>query len=150
VAKVTIYKEKAKALSKHHALEKTKLLTRQVQIGAWKKLLDNDNFKTGALYLSIKIKIDDRHGLIVGRVGSAKRYAMVIHQGAKPHLIAPRRKRGLKFYWPAGVGNPPLKVGKVVCYKGVVHHPGFKSNRYLLIPLVVEAPRFGFFPTPLV
>ena len=150
MATVIIYKEKAKALSKFHALEKTKLLTRQVQIGAWKKLLDNNNFKTGALYLSIKIKIDDRHGLIVGRVGSAKRYAMVIHQGAKPHLIAPRRKRGLKFYWPAGVGNPPLKVGKVVCYKGVVHHPGFKSNRYLLIPLVVEAPRFGFFPTPLV
>jgi hypothetical protein len=150
MAKVIIDKPKAKALSKFHALERTKLLTRQVQIGAWKRLLDNDNFKTGALYLSIKIKINDKSGLIIGQVGSAKRYAMVIHQGAKPHLIAPRRKRGLKFYWPAGVGNPPLKVGRVVCYKGVVHHPGFKSNRYLLIPLVLEAPRFGFFPTPLV
>lgn len=81
---------------------------------------------------------------VVGTVGSNVAYARIVHDGAKPHIIAPRRRRGLKFYWPAGVGNPPLVVGRVVCFKGRVHHPGHKSNRYLMIPLRQEAPALGF------
>jgi hypothetical protein len=42
--------------------------------------------------------------------------------GTKPHVIAARRAKYLRFYWP--------KVGKVVFFKSV-NHPGTKPNPFM-------------------
>lgn len=102
------------------------------------------NVDTGRLLKSLHSRIWLRKDMIRAEVGSSVAYARPIHDGSKPHLIRPVRRTGLKFYWPAGVGNPPLTQGRVVCYKGVVHHPGHRSNRYLTIPLMQVAPQLGF------
>lgn len=147
---VEIYTEKANALAKRYAIQRSVRLANKVQDQAREMLLDHRRIRTGRLYGSIKINVNAGGKKIVTRVGSDLSYAKLVHDGAKAHLIRPRRRRGMKFFWPAGVGNPPLKVGTVVCFKGVVHHSGFRSTRYLLIPLVKEAPKLGFFPPPLI
>jgi hypothetical protein len=150
MAKVQIYTEIADALSKKAAIQRTNRLANRVQDDARYRLTVNRNVVTGDLVRSIKIRMRNTRYKVTATVGSHLSYAMVVHQGARPHLIRPRRRKGLKFEWPAGVGNPPLLKPTMVCFKGVVHHPGFRSNRYLLIPLVIEAPRLGFYATPLV
>lgn len=142
MAKTIIFRAKADAYALELALRKVNDLTRVLEVHAREKILAHDNVDTGALLISIRTDTRVTTHKIKARVGSNRPYAMVIHQGAKPHLIAPRRKTGLKFYWPAGVGG--LTVGRMVCFKGIVHHPGIKSNKYLLLPLVIDAPRFGF------
>jgi hypothetical protein len=146
--RVKIDAAKRDAYSKRLAIERVVRLANRIQDDARRRLIANGNVDTGNLVRSIRIRITTTRYKVKGEVGSSLRYALVVHNGAKPHLIRPRRRTGMKFYWPAGVGNPPLTTGKVVCFKGVVHHPGFKSNRYLLIPLVIESPRLGFYPTP--
>lgn len=148
MARVQIYRARADLLSKRHAIARTVRLANRVQDDARFRLTVNRNVVTGDLLRSIRIKMHTGTYKITATVGSHLSYARVVHDGAKPHLIRPRRKRGMKFYWPAGVGVPPLVEGRVVCFKGVVHHPGFRSNRYLLIPLVLQAPRLGFYPVP--
>lgn len=81
---------------------------------------------------------------VVGTVAFNAQHALLVHRGAKPHPIRPVRKTGLLFYWPAGVGSPPLTRGRYVCFKGTVHHPGFRGMRYLTIPLLIEASRRRF------
>lgn len=44
-----------------------------------------------------------------------------IQQGTRPHTIAPRRARMLRFYWP--------KAGSVV-FARRVQHPGTKPNQF--------------------
>lgn len=100
------------------------------------------NFDTGRLYHSIRTKVRVYRHKVIGRVGTDVEYARPIHDGSKPHIIAPRRVRGLKFYWPAGIAG--LTVGRVVCFKGKVHHPGNRANRFLIIPLRQEGPPLGF------
>jgi len=48
------------------------------------------------------------------------------HEGTRPHVIRPRRKPLLVFFWP--------KAGRVVSFKHV-NHPGTKPNRFLTKPL---------------
>jgi len=149
MAKVVIYRARADELAKRHALARTVRLANRVQDDARYRLTVNRNVVTGDLVRSIKIRIHSTRYKVVAKVGSHLNYAIIVHNGAKPHLIRPRRKKGLKFMWPAdiaGPGRPP--VDTIVCFKGVVHHPGFRSNRYLLIPLVLESPRLGFYATP--
>jgi hypothetical protein len=143
MAKVTIYKQRAKSLALEHALRQTQRLVRAVTVAS-KARVGEQAFKTGHLYDSIKSEVRVYSLKVVGKVGSRLPYAMVVHEGAKPHTIAPRLRRGMKFYWPAGVGSPPLAVGRVVCFKGKVHHPGMRGRRYLIVPLKQEAPAFGF------
>lgn len=149
MARVIIYRAKAEAYALELALRRVNDLTRSLEVHARERILSHDNFQTGALLMSIRSDTRVWTRKIRSKVGSNRPYAMVIHQGAKAHLIAPRNRTGLKFFWPAGVGNPPLAVGRMVCFKGIVHHPGIKSNKYLLLPLVIDAPRFGFRVEPL-
>ncbi len=143
MARVVIYKEKANSLSLEHALRQTRKLVQRVQVGAQLRVAQQA-FDTGRLLSSLRTEIRVYSLKVVGSVGSKLPYAMVVHEGAKPHIIAPRLRRGMKFYWPAGVGNPPLATGRVVCFKGRVHHPGMRGRRYLIIPLKQEAPAYGF------
>lgn len=75
---------------------------------------------TGALKQSINYKVTrDSRGL-VALVGSDNRVALMHHTGTRPHIIAARRAKTLRFY----------SHGRIV-YAKVVHHPGTQPNRYL-------------------
>jgi hypothetical protein len=53
-------------------------------------------------------------------IGSELKYALLHHEGSRPHIITPSRAPELVF----------MRRGRVVHTK-VVHHPGTKPNRYL-------------------
>ena len=75
---------------------------------------------TGALKDSINYRIVRGGGGLVAIVGSNNHIALLHHQGARPHIITPRRAQTLRFY----------SHGRIV-YSKLVHHPGTKPNRYL-------------------
>lgn len=76
--------------------------------------------RTGALRASIHMRhLRDSRGQYV-KIGSALNYALLHHEGSKPHLIVPNRATILKF----------ATRGRVV-YAHAVMHPGTKANRYL-------------------
>jgi hypothetical protein len=53
-------------------------------------------------------------------VGSNLSYALLHHEGTRPHIIMPQRAKVLR-----------LSSKGRVSYSRVVHHPGTKPNRYL-------------------
>lgn len=59
------------------------------------------------------------HGLQT-RVGSPLRYAAAHHQGAKPHIIRPRKAGALRF-----------RIGARIVFASRVNHPGNRPNFYL-------------------
>lgn len=76
--------------------------------------------KTHALQRSINHKLATKSGGLVVAIGSNNKIALLHHNGARPHIIAARRAKTLRFY----------SRGRIV-YAKVVHHPGTKPNRYL-------------------
>ena len=75
---------------------------------------------TGALKRSISISHKrDARGQFV-RVGSPLSYALMHHEGTKPHIITPHRSQYLVF-----------TKEKRVIYATSVRHPGTEPNRYL-------------------
>ena len=76
--------------------------------------------RTGALRASIHMRhLRDSRGQFI-KVGSSLNYALLHHEGSKPHIIVPDRATILKF----------ATRGRVV-YAHAVMHPGTKANRYL-------------------
>ncbi len=76
--------------------------------------------RTGALRASIHMRhLRDSRGQFI-KVGSSLNYALLHHEGSKPHIIVPDRATILKF----------ATRGRVV-YAHAVRHPGTKANRYL-------------------
>jgi hypothetical protein len=65
------------------------------------------------------------------QVGSSVPYALMHHEGTRPHMIYPKTHRFLKFKpkGGAGAGWNVLADGSVLARK--VRHPGTKPNRYL-------------------
>jgi hypothetical protein len=61
---------------------------------------------------------------VVGRVIVSTKYAAAVHEGAKPHIIRPRKKKALKFVYR----------GQTVIVKSV-RHPGNKARPWLLTAL---------------
>jgi hypothetical protein len=53
-------------------------------------------------------------------VGSPLKYALLHHEGTRPHLITPNRAQVLRF-----------TAGSRVIYTHAVKHPGTRPNRYL-------------------
>jgi hypothetical protein len=53
-------------------------------------------------------------------VGSSLNYALLHHEGTRPHLITPNRAQVLRF-----------SAGSRVIYTHQVKHPGTRPNRYL-------------------
>jgi len=53
-------------------------------------------------------------------VGSDLEYAAAVNDGARPHIIRPKRRQALRFV-----------VGGEVVYARVVHHPGNKGSHFL-------------------
>jgi len=54
------------------------------------------------------------------KVGSKLNYALMHHEGTRPHIITPNRAQILAF-----------NKGSRVIYATQVRHPGTKANRYL-------------------
>lgn len=80
--------------------------------------------RTGRLSRSLYIShARDFRGQYV-QVGSNVRYALLVHEGTRPHLIRPEHGRVLRF-----------REGGRVVYARLVHHPGSRGRKYLTIPL---------------
>lgn len=76
--------------------------------------------RTGALRASIHMRHSrDARGQYV-MVGSRLNYALMHHEGTKPHLIAAKNAKMLRFV-----------KGSTVIYAHSVMHPGTKANKYL-------------------
>jgi hypothetical protein len=76
--------------------------------------------RTGALRASIHMRhARDIRGQYI-RIGSAMNYALLHHEGSKPHMIKPDRAQVLRF----------TSRGRVM-YAHAVMHPGTEPNRYL-------------------
>lgn len=75
---------------------------------------------------------DSVRGFVFTRV----KYAMPIHEGAKAHVIRPRRANGrLNFYWQA--------IGAQVSFR-MVRHPGVGSTPFLTSAMSEMCPPLGF------
>lgn len=76
--------------------------------------------RTGALRASIHMRhLRDSRGQYL-KIGSELNYALLHHEGSRPHLIVAKRATVLRF----------VNRGRVV-YAHSVMHPGTKANRYL-------------------
>ena len=76
--------------------------------------------RTGALRASIHMRhLRDSRGQFV-RIGSPLNYALMHHEGTKPHLITPNRAQVLRFV-----------RGSTVVFAHSVMHPGTKPNKFL-------------------
>lgn len=54
-------------------------------------------------------------------------YASFVREGTQPHVIRPKSRKKLAFYWPAAPSEvPKLPDGRVVV--GRVNHPGTDPN----------------------
>jgi hypothetical protein len=94
-------------------------------------------YTTGELAMGLETEVQVEGKKITGRVGISGRrhpHAGAVEGGARPHIITPRTKQWLKFYW--------RKVGKTVYFRSV-HHPGQEGKAYLRGPLVRAALRHG-------
>lgn len=76
--------------------------------------------KTGRLKASINMRQYRSVGGQSLKVGSPLNYALMHHEGTRPHIITPDRAEILRF----------SSRGRVV-YTRVVRHPGTKPNKYL-------------------
>jgi hypothetical protein len=74
-----------------------------------------------------------RRTYVAGRVEVTAKYATMVHDGTRPHVIRPRRKKALRFLWK--------KKGRWVVLKKV-NHPGTKARPWLWRALVeISVPR---------
>lgn len=81
----------------------------------------------------------ERRAVVHGWLGSPLDYARVVHKGARPHVIRPRRRNALVFKWEKAHRDTVIKHGKWAGYtvRQRVNHPGMKGTTYLTTPLVV-------------
>jgi hypothetical protein len=76
--------------------------------------------KTGALRSSINVVLERTVYGQMMTIGSTLNYALLHHNGSRPHIIKPKNAQMLRF----------TQRGRVV-YSRAVLHPGTRPNRYL-------------------
>lgn len=76
--------------------------------------------KTGRLKASIHMRQERAPFGQQVRIGSPLSYALMHHEGTRPHIITPNRAQVLRF----------TSGGRVI-YTHAVKHPGTRPNRYL-------------------
>jgi hypothetical protein len=108
----------------HHMLkEPTGLVGRDLYKRAWKvqtAAKQQVGVKTGALKKSIGMRHERTY---LGQkiiVGSPLSYALLHHEGSRPHVILPVRGQYLVF-----------RTGGRLVFTTKVNHPGTRPNRYL-------------------
>lgn len=80
--------------------------------------------KTGALRSSIHMRhFRDPRGQYL-KIGSDLHYALMHHEGSRPHVIVPKTAKMLKF----------VSRGQVIVTHRVMH-PGTKANKFLANPM---------------
>lgn len=87
--------------------------------------------RTGYLYSTIRNNNGvDAQGVYVDTIAGARdtRYTMIEHDGSKPHIITPRRRKTLRF----------VAGGRVV-FATKVRHPGTKGSEFLTRSLPLAA-----------
>ena len=89
----------------------------------------------GIMRASHEMTMQVRRTAVIGRVHVPVKYARMVHDGTRPHIIRPRRKQALKFFWK--------KKGVTVIAK-MVRHPGTKARPWLWRALVATAVPRGF------
>lgn len=84
--------------------------------------------KTGRVRANIKSEKRAANSRRVAyRVMAGDNRSILEHQGARRHIIVPRRRGGmLRFYWE--------KIGEDVAFPAV-NHPGMKGTKFLVKPL---------------
>ena len=75
---------------------------------------------TGRLKASIHMRQERAPKGQLMRIGSPLSYALMHHEGTRPHLIVPNKSQVLRF-----------TAGSRVIYTHMVRHPGTRPNRYL-------------------
>lgn len=125
MARVNINRTRSRAYARDWADDKlVQPLARSILFAAIREV----PVLTGTLRSSLNMQIELSPLHVTRRVGSRINYSYLVHGGAKPHLIRPRRPGGrLRFYWK--------RIGRRVSLPKV-NHPGFKGTRYLQDPLV--------------
>lgn len=85
-------------------------------------------FHSGKLYRSMHYQLMPYRGSLQVQVGSDVKYALMHHQGTRPHHIFPKRAKMLRF----------ARYGRIN-YRLHVYHPGTRPNRFLTdnLPAVV-------------
>jgi len=76
--------------------------------------------ETGKLKASLNMKHGRSGPGQYVKIGSPLNYALVHHEGSRPHIIVPKRAETLRF----------SSRGRIV-YTRIVKHPGTKPNKYL-------------------
>ena len=67
---------------------------------------------------------------------ASNEHSVLEHQGARKHVIKPRRRGGmLRFYWE--------KIGEDVAFP-MVNHPGMKGTKFLVKPLEKFGKKRGY------
>ena len=77
--------------------------------------------RTGKLRASIRMRHETQRGERAVRVGAYTSYALIHHQGTRPHIITPNKPGG----------NLVFMRGSRVIHTKLVNHPGTRPNRYL-------------------
>lgn len=80
--------------------------------------------KTGEYARSINFKTYETNNVISLRFYAAQPLTGWIRGGTKPHIIAARNAKNLRFYWDKG----PRGAG--IYFYPYVHHPGTKPNDF--------------------
>lgn len=126
---VDINEGRATAIAVSHSLPKVVQVTRRVLNRA--RVLAP--VRTGRLRSSGRMDVTVTRFGPTGTVTFPVKYAQFVHDGTRPHIIRPRKKKVLKF-----------TVGTVVLYRPLVHHPGTKGRPFLTRALVEIAPNENF------
>lgn len=91
---------------------------------------------TGRLANSLGSRLREAPNFVRGFVSTRVKYAMPIHEGAKAHIIRPRRSGGnLRFYWEL--------VGAEVSFRSV-RHPGVGATPFMTSALRDVCAPLGF------
>jgi hypothetical protein len=81
---------------------------------------------------------------IHGQVGSSLPYALVVHEGARPHPIV-RGSKKLRFFWPEKSSPTAREVRMgMLMFFNQVNHPGMRGTPYLTTPLRAIGRARGF------
>jgi hypothetical protein len=77
-------------------------------------------FASGRLYRSMGYAVKPYRASLMVEVGSPVKYALLHHEGTRPHAIYPRKAKMLRF----------ARYGRIN-YRARVFHPGTRANHYL-------------------
>lgn len=121
----------------------------------------------GNLRAGNQMTIKARRLSVTGTIENRVKYALAVHNGAKPHTIAAKRRKALTFFWGKaggvqvfvprtragkrlGTGLRKTKNGRVALWigKGFVRHPGNKARPWLDDALREMAVQRGYRYTP--